>query len=185
MLVLITTVLAQGEQPLLVSEKESRPAEKQRRIRADGKTKSVKTRPDKLKSDPDVEMCRFRLEVGYRDDVKPGNILGAVANEADIDSRYIGSIDIYDEFSTIDLPAGMPKETFEALKKTRVCGKALRISELSETGRKSAPHKRKPKGKGKHKPTALKPGRKRAPKSKKKAKARAKTKKPMRQKGKQ
>jgi len=177
--------LAQGEQPLLVSEKESRPAEKERRTRSDSKAKSVKTRPNQLKSDPDVEMCRFRLEVGYRDDVKPGNILGAVANEADIDSRYIGSIDIYDEFSTIDLPAGMPRETFEVLKKTRVCGKALRISELSDADRKSAPHKRNTKGKGKGKPAASKPERKRSPKSKKKAKARAKTKKPARQKSSQ
>jgi len=177
--------LAQGEQPLLVSEKESRPAEKERRTRSDGKAKSVKTRPNQLKSDPDVDMCRFRLEVGYRDDVKPGNILGAIANEADIDSRYIGSIDIYDEFSTIDLPAGMPRETFEVLKKTRVCGKALRISELSDTDRKSAPHKRNTKGKGKGKPTASKPDRKRSAKSKKKAKARAKTKKPVRQKSRQ
>ena len=177
--------LAQGEQPLLVSEKESRPVEKERRSRSDNKEKQLKTRPIKLKSNPDIEMCRYRLEVGYRDDVKPGNILGAIANEADIDSSYIGSIDIYDEFSTIDLPAGMPGETFEILKKTRVCGKALRISELGAARQKSAPHKRKTKGKGKDRPAVSKPGQKRASKSKKKAKARTKPKKPARQKGQQ
>jgi len=177
--------LAQGEQPLLVSEKEPRPAHKEQRSRPDGKEKQLKTRPIPLKSHPEIEMCRYRLEVGYRDDVKPGNILGAVANEADIDSDYIGSIDIYDEFSTIDLPAGMPGETFAVLKKTRVCGKALRISELGSTAHKSAPPKSKGKGKGKSrgKPTASKPGRKRTPKSKKKAKA--KPKKPARQKSRQ
>ncbi|GBE46016.1 ATP-dependent RNA helicase DeaD [bacterium BMS3Bbin11] len=79
-------------------------------------------------------MCRYRVEVGHDDDVKPGNLVGAIANEADIDSCYIGAIDIFDNFSTIDLPAGMPKETFRILKNTRVCGRKINISELKASG---------------------------------------------------
>ena len=80
-----------------------------------------------LKDFPEVEMERFILEVGYSDKVKPGNIVGAIANEAEIESCYIGDIEIYEDFTTVDLPAGMPKETFQILKRARVCGKKLGI----------------------------------------------------------
>ena len=76
----------------------------------------LSTRPKALKDFPDVEMCRYRVEVGHDDDVKPGNLVGAIANEAEIESCYIGAIDIFDNFSTVDLPAGMPAETFRILK---------------------------------------------------------------------
>ena len=72
-------------------------------------------------------MVRYRLAVGYRDGVKAGQIVGAIANEGEIDSQYIGCIDIFDSFSTVDLPEGMPKEVMETLKKSRVCGRALEI----------------------------------------------------------
>ena len=155
--------IAQGEEPLLISEKEPRVAEKVRQPRSSDQQKPLKTSPVSLKEFPDIEMCRYRVEVGYQDEVKPGNILGAVANEAELDSCYIGVIDIYDRFSTIDLPAGMPKETLDVLKKARVCGKKLNISELkaSSPGRASA--KRKVKGK----PAPGKTVRKRAAKNKK------------------
>ncbi len=175
-------ILAQGEVPLLLSEKEPRPAsfDKERKPRAGGKQQAPKTKPVPLKGFPDIEMRRFRIEVGYRDDVKPGNILGAVANEADIESCYIGSIDIHDDFSTIDLPAGIPPETFTTLKKTRVCGKALRISEFNGEDSHSTPHKRSTKDKAApsnsaHKRKTKSVGKKKA-RTKDKKKSRAKSK---------
>ncbi len=81
-------------------------------------------------------MERFRIEVGHNHDVKPNNIVGAVANEAGLDSQHIGRINIYDDFSVIDLPEGMPKEVFSDLKKVWVAGKQLHIS-LLKKGRKS------------------------------------------------
>ena len=72
-------------------------------------------------------MQRFRIAVGYQHGVKPGNIVGAIANEAQLDSEYIGHIEIYEDYSTVDLPAGMPKETLFALKKARVCQQRLDI----------------------------------------------------------
>lgn len=83
--------------------------------------------PQPLKDFPDIKMVRYRLAVGYRDGVKAGQIVGAIANEGEIDSQYIGCIDIFDSFSTVDLPEGMPKEVMETLKKSRVCGRALEI----------------------------------------------------------
>jgi ATP-dependent RNA helicase DeaD len=76
-------------------------------------------------------MQRYRLEVGHDHNVKPGNIVGAIANEAGIDSKFIGRIDIYDDHSLVDLPAGMHKDILNVLKKARVAGQALKISAVS------------------------------------------------------
>ncbi|PCJ88522.1 MAG: ATP-dependent RNA helicase [Thiotrichaceae bacterium] len=76
----------------------------------------------------DEGMDRYRIEVGHDHEVKPGNIVGAIANEADIESKYIGRICIYDSHSTVDLPEGMPKEMLYTLKKVWVSGQQLKIS---------------------------------------------------------
>jgi ATP-dependent RNA helicase DeaD len=163
--------IAQGEVPLLISEKEQRHERRsdrgsenraerrpdrqaagrqgsdrnERNERSFDSQKPLQTRPRRLKEFPDVEMCRYRVEVGHDDDVKPGNLVGAIANEADIDSCYIGAIDIFDSFSTVDLPAGMPKETLRILKNARVCGRKINISELKASA--SSDSKRSAKGK--------------------------------------
>ena len=62
----------------------------------------------------------------------PGNIVGAIANEADISGKSIGRINIYDDFTLIDLPAGMPNETLSALKKIWVAGQKLGITRLGD-----------------------------------------------------
>ncbi|MDF1763241.1 MAG: DbpA RNA binding domain-containing protein, partial [Oleibacter sp.] len=65
--------------------------------------------------------------VGYDEGLRPGNLVGAIANEADLESRFIGHIEILDSYSIIDLPAGMPAEVMKTLRKAKVCGKALEI----------------------------------------------------------
>jgi ATP-dependent RNA helicase DeaD len=94
-----------------------------------------------LKGHPDIAMQRYRLAVGYNDGVKPGNIVGAIANEANIESKFIGHIEIFDGFATVDLPNEMPKETVDHLKKTRVCGRPLNleIASLAAKGGDSSP----------------------------------------------
>ena len=77
---------------------------------------------------PEVGMETFRIEVGHVHGVKPGNIVGAIANEAELESRYIGRIDIRDAYSLIDLPEGMPREIMDHLKRVRVAGQQLKIS---------------------------------------------------------
>ncbi|MBK1633539.1 ATP-dependent RNA helicase [Thiohalocapsa halophila] len=86
---------------------------------------------------PAEGMERFRIEVGRNDGVKPGNIVGAIANEAGLEGRYIGRIDIRDDHSTLDLPSGMPKELLQHLKKTRVCGRPLGIKRIGAQGDKT------------------------------------------------
>jgi ATP-dependent RNA helicase DeaD len=73
---------------------------------------------------------RFRIEVGHNHKVKPGNIVGAIANEANIDSKHIGRINIFEEYSVIDLPENMPKELLNTLKPVRVAGQRLDIALL-------------------------------------------------------
>ncbi|MEH6548544.1 MAG: DEAD/DEAH box helicase [Pseudomonadales bacterium] len=101
--------------------------------------------PKPLKDHPDIAMERFRLDVGYDDGVMPGNIVGAIANEADIESDYIGHIEIYDGHATVDLPAGMPPEILMELKNVRVCQKKMGIERIGSDSPKKAKKAKKPK----------------------------------------
>ena len=74
------------------------------------------------------EMDRFRVEVGHRDRVKPGNLVGAIANEAGLKGRSIGRIRIFENYSLVDLPKQMPDKVFQALKKVKVMNRELQIN---------------------------------------------------------
>ncbi len=73
-------------------------------------------------------MQTYRVEVGRNHGVEVKNIVGAIANEAGIDSKDIGRISLQDDYSTIDLPQGMPKDLFQQLRKVWVVNKQLEIS---------------------------------------------------------
>jgi len=90
-----------------------------------GRDRSRKDKP------PAEDMASYRIEVGNNHDVRPGNIVGAIANEAGLDSNNIGHIKIYDDYSLVDLPNGMPKDVFNDLKKVWVSGQQLQISKLN------------------------------------------------------
>ena len=105
---------------------------------------------DRVKPVRDVEggAERYRIEVGHVHGVKPGNIVGAIANESGLDGEHIGSIEIEAEYSLVDLPVGMPKDIFMDLKKVRICGQAMNIS-LHGDGKAPRKRKAKPKPDGK------------------------------------
>ena len=105
-----------------------------------------KTQADKDRLDSGME--RFRIEVGNMHGVKPGNIVGAIANEAEIDSEHIGRIEIFADYSTVDLPEGMPKELMKHLKTVWISGQRLQISRLN------SPEKSSPGAAGKRKPAS-------------------------------
>ncbi len=105
----------------------------------------------RARDEPEPGMETFRIEVGHIHGVQPGNIVGAIANEADLESRYIGRIDIRDQFSLVDLPVGMPRQLLEHLKRVRVAGQPIRIHRVAAEGAEAppsrpprAPHARKP-----------------------------------------
>lgn len=78
-------------------------------------------------------METFRVEVGRAHGVQPGNIVGAIANEAGLGGEYIGRVVIREDHSFVELPEGMPKDIFRQLQKTRVAGQKLQISRALKT----------------------------------------------------
>ena len=158
--------LVQGDEPLLLEAKpmrekkafrdDERDSPRKPRREREGRKESGKdsgreprrSEPRHKNTRPEEGMERFRLEVGHKHQVMPGNIVGAIANEAGIESKYIGLINIYDDYSTVDLPVDMPKEIFNDLKKTWVAGQMLNISREGHnpTG-KGEKKKRKPRKK--------------------------------------
>jgi ATP-dependent RNA helicase DeaD len=131
--------LSIGDRPLLMKPDRERPARRADSDRADSKSRNERGEPQRRqpRSLPDADKERFRIEVGFQHGVKPGNIVGAIANEAGLDGQHIGHIDINTEFSYVDLPEGMPEEVFKDLRKVRVCGQALNISRLDDVAPKS------------------------------------------------
>jgi ATP-dependent RNA helicase DeaD len=133
----IAAALAQislGDQPLLMKPEKKRPARQAPESRSRGdRSGRGEPRRGRASTRPDKDKERFRIEVGYEHGVKPGNIVGAIANEAGLDGENIGYIEINTEYSLVDLPLGMPKDIFQDLKKVRVCGRPLNISRLDES----------------------------------------------------
>ncbi|EDX87837.1 DbpA RNA binding domain family [Synechococcus sp. PCC 7335] len=109
--------LLQGDEPLLLEEK-TKPK------RRDGGSGAATH---------SVGMERFRVEVGKNHRVKPGHIVGAIANETGLANKYIGRISVYDDYSTVDLPVGIPKETFELLRGVKVLDHPMNITSLGKT----------------------------------------------------
>jgi ATP-dependent RNA helicase DeaD len=83
---------------------------------------------NKHKFSNNLKQVLYRLEVGHKHGAKPGNIVGAIANEAGLDGKFINDLEIFDDYSTVALPEGMPKAIFKDLKNTWVCGKKLQLS---------------------------------------------------------
>jgi ATP-dependent RNA helicase DeaD len=139
--------LSRGDIPLLLEkpDREARPApEWEERVprpaRADSQPHAPASAPafkrererERAPRAPDPGMGTFRIEVGHVHGVKPGNIVGAIANEAGIDSKYIGRIEIYDDYSMLDLPSDLPPDLVEHLKKVWVAGQQLNITRDGE-----------------------------------------------------
>ncbi len=137
--------LSQGTTPLLLAGKSERPAERAaERPRLPDAAPAVappaaRSRPadsaperkSRVKSGAG-HMETFRIEVGSIHGIKPGNIVGAIANEAGIEGVHIGRVDIREDYSFVDLPEGMPKQIFTELQQVRVVGRELRISRVYE-----------------------------------------------------
>ncbi len=89
-------------------------------------------------------METYRLAVGRMHRVKPANIVGAIINEAGLDGKMIGHIDIQEDHSLVDLPEGMPKEIFRDLQKVWVAGQQLKITKVSGDPRAASPERAVP-----------------------------------------
>ena len=85
--------------------------------------------------EPSPPLETFRIEVGNAHGALPGNIVGAIANEAGVDGRHIGHIDIREDHSFVDLPVGMPDDIFQELQSVQIRGNPLRISRATKPPR--------------------------------------------------
>ncbi|BDT60803.1 ATP-dependent RNA helicase DeaD [Massilia varians] len=130
--------LARGDQPLLL-EKPDREARPERADVVPREQGAWEDRPVRAPREPAFKkervvreaepgMATFRIEVGHQHGVKPGNIVGAIANEADMPAKYMGRIEIYDDYSTIDLPDDMTQELIDHLKTVWVAGQQLNMT---------------------------------------------------------
>ncbi len=171
--------LLQGSTPFLLTPKPGAPSEEVSAERTHGKATrgnrgtagdAAPTREPRAPrhSKGGTRFETFRIEVGHAHGVQPGNIVGCIANEAGLDGREIGHIDIREDHSFVDLPIGMPKEIFDNLQAVRIRGTELRISRTDSKPARSerpprasrpgrAPHRKgtaprhgkSPKGRGK------------------------------------
>ncbi len=131
------TWLAQRDRPLQFEgkadpkEPEEAPARPERTFREPKPEGRRERRPrDAGRDSADLDKIRYRIEVGREQGATPQNIVGAIANEAGVESRYIGRIEIFDDYSTVDLPDGMPAEIFQHLRRVRVRQYPMNISRL-------------------------------------------------------
>jgi len=127
------------------------------------------------KRDDNLELETYRVEVGSSHDVKASNLVGAIANEAGIDSQFIGRIKINEEHSTIDLPTGMPKFLLKDLKRVWVCNRRLDISRVSD-GKSTGSDETNNQDSKSRKAATTEISEKRAPQAKKKYVAKSKSK---------
>ena len=109
-------------------ERRDRPERFERPERSDRFAGEGYAKKERIVRQADPGMQTFRIEVGHQHGVKPGNIVGAIANEAGMDSKHIGRIEIYDDYSVLDLPDDMPPDLIDHLKSVRVAGQQLQIS---------------------------------------------------------
>lgn len=139
--------LLQGDVPFFLDEKPIKKAEfSDRNDRPNRREKGERNPRGRRQTPPNEGMDRFRIEVGRQHGVKPGNIIGCIANEAGLDGEHIQKLNIEDSYSLVDLPSQMPKDIFTDLKKAWVCGQQLRITRVKEVAN-SAKRRLKPRKK--------------------------------------
>ncbi|QTP58359.1 DEAD/DEAH box helicase [Billgrantia antri] len=102
-----------------------------RKERADRgeRTASRDGKPPRRDRGPSEGMTRYRVAVGHKDGVKPGQLVGALANEGGIEGSRIGRIDIRNAFSVVELPSSLPPSILAKMARARVAGRPLEISE--------------------------------------------------------
>ncbi len=128
-------VVAQGESPLLLEPEPERPRRDDRRDdRADRGDRPGRfdrddrgERPDRRPRPSGGRLATYRIAVGKRHRVEPRQIVGALANEGGLSRGDFGAIQIRPDFSLVELPADLPRETLDRLRDTRISGKLIEL----------------------------------------------------------
>ncbi len=123
--------------------------DKARKRAADSGERPAKSKGKKDTPEGHVHMVKYRVAVGHEHEVQPGDIVGAIANEAEIDSEFIGRIRIFDDHSVIELPDGMPAQTFQHLRQVWVRNQKLDIQRVDALRKRNGPKHKKSAAPGK------------------------------------
>jgi len=120
-------LVAQGETPLLLDADAVEPPRRERteRFERDGDRNDRNDRPRRERSGGPT--ATYRIEVGRRHKVEPRQIVGALANEGGLRREDFGAIQIRPDFSLVELPADLPRETLQRLEGTRISGRLIEI----------------------------------------------------------
>ncbi len=149
------TYLAQASRPFIVEAEKSGKTKhgKQQRDQTTTYERPAQGKKRHGSEEASYPMERYRLEVGAEHKVTPREIVGAIANEAGLDGKLIGRIEIMPDHTTVELPEGMPKEIYQHLRRVYICGQRLDISLVGSQRGKKTPRKpgREPKRKTKRK----------------------------------
>jgi ATP-dependent RNA helicase DeaD len=125
----------QGDTPLLLKKDPERKVRDMNKDFAERNREPGYKKGERTKGDipaPVDGMELFHISVGHDHKVKPGNIVGAIANEAGLESQYIGEIKIFGRYSILNLPVGMPKELLNDLKTVEICGQKINIRRYTD-----------------------------------------------------
>ncbi|MCW8800005.1 MAG: helicase-related protein, partial [Desulfobacter sp.] len=132
--------MLQGNTPFLLEETADKPVVKKTAKKPEKKAKApvapkqkktpARLNPKKI-APTEKGMERYRIEVGYKHGLKPGDVVGAISNESGLESSFIGAINIDYDYSLVDLPFGMPKNVFNLLKRTWVRSQKMSISKYA------------------------------------------------------
>ena len=126
-------VVAQGDRPLLLSEDDDRKFARDRAQAAKfleegtGRDDRPERRERPARGDRRTDLTMYRIEVGRRHKVNPGQIVGAIANEGNLARDDFGRIQVRDDFSLVELPSRLSPDTLAALEKTRISGRLIEL----------------------------------------------------------
>lgn len=129
-------------------DRENSSSRREGRPRSEGKRSRTKETSTSDEALPD--MVTYRLEVGAEHGVEAKHIVGAIANEAGVDSAFIRNLNIDSDHSTVELPDGMPKPIYKHLQKIWVQGQQLKLRQL--TPKSTGSKRSKPSSTGDKKP---------------------------------
>ena len=72
-------------------------------------------------------MARLFINIGRKHKIRPGDIVGAIAGETGIPGKLIGTIDIYDKFTFVEVPKEYARDVLYAMKNNQIKGKKINI----------------------------------------------------------
>ena len=142
-------LVGQGDDPLLLEAppkwERDAIAWRERHRKGEHQRSDARKREEKFRERPGKPgpggkgepMETFRVAVGYRDGLRPGNLVGAITAEAGLEGRFIGQIDIRTDYALVELPTGMPNELLRLMQGVRVCGKRLEMKRTDERASKN------------------------------------------------